>query len=47
MAAVLADSDRAAAQGALYVAVNDLPRLLGRTVTPLADVLEAALSTLA
>ena len=47
VAAVLADSDRAAAQGALYVAVDDLPRLLGRPVTPLADVLEAALSTLA
>jgi len=39
--------DRAAAQGALYVAGDDLPRLLGRPVTPLADVLEAALSSLA
>lgn len=45
--AVLADSDRAAAQGALYVEGDDLPRLLGRPVTPLADVLEAALSSLA
>jgi NAD(P)H dehydrogenase (quinone) len=45
--AVLADSDRAAAQGALYVAGDDLPRLLGRPVTPLADVLQAALSSLA
>jgi NAD(P)H dehydrogenase (quinone) len=46
-AAVLADSDRAAAQGALHVEGDDLPRLLGRPVTPLADVLEAALSSLA
>ena len=46
-AAVLADSDRAAAQGALQVEGDDLPRLLGRPVTPLADVLEAALSSLA
>lgn len=45
--AVLADSDRAAAQGALHVAGDDLPRLLGRPVTPLADVLQAALSSLA
>ncbi len=47
VAAVLADSDRAAAQGALHVAGDDLPRLLGRPVTPLADVLQAALSSLA
>jgi hypothetical protein len=29
------------------VASDDLPRLLGRPVTPLADVLQAALSSLA
>jgi hypothetical protein len=29
------------------VAGDDLPRLLGRPVTPLADVLQAALSSLA
>lgn len=46
-AGVLADSDRAAAHGALEVTGDDLPRLLGRPVTPLADVLEAALSSLA
>ncbi len=46
-AAVLADSDRAAAHGALEVTGDDLPRLLGRPVTPLADVLKAALSSLA
>ena len=46
-AAVLADSDRAAAHGALQVEGDDLPRLLGRPVTPLADVLQAALSSLA
>jgi NAD(P)H dehydrogenase (quinone) len=46
-APVLADSDRAAAQGALQVEGDDLPRLLGRPVTPLADVLQAALSSLA
>jgi NAD(P)H dehydrogenase (quinone) len=44
--AVLADSDRAAAQGALHVAGDDLPGLLGRPITPLADVLQAALSSL-
>ena len=44
VAAVLADSDRAAAQGALYVAGDDLPRLIGRPVTPLADVIVAALT---
>jgi NAD(P)H dehydrogenase (quinone) len=43
-AAILADSDRAAAQGALYVEGNDLENLLGRPVTPLADVLRAALA---
>ena len=47
MAAILADSDRAAAHGALEVTGDDLPRLLGRPVTPLADVLKAALSSLA
>ena len=44
-AAVLADSDRAAAQGALHVEGDDLPRLLGRPVTPLADVIGAALTS--
>ena len=33
----------AAAHGALQVTGDDLSRLLGRPVTPLADVLEAAL----
>ncbi|MGI8452077.1 MAG: NAD(P)H-binding protein [Streptosporangiaceae bacterium] len=44
-AATLADSDRAAAQGALQVEGDDLPRLLGRPVTPLADVIAAALAS--
>lgn len=43
VASLLADSDRAAAKGALYVEGDDLPRLLGRPVTPLAEVIRAAL----
>jgi NAD(P)H dehydrogenase (quinone) len=43
MAAVLADSDRGAAKGELYVEGNDLANLLGRPVTPLADAIRAAL----
>ena len=43
VAGLLADSDRAAAKGALYVEGDDLPRLLGRPVTPLAKVIRAAL----
>jgi NAD(P)H dehydrogenase (quinone) len=43
-AAVLADSDRGAAKGLLEVDGDDLPRLLGRPVTPLADAVRAALS---
>jgi NAD(P)H dehydrogenase (quinone) len=46
-AAILADSDRGAAKGALYVEGNDLENLLGRPVTPLADVLRAALTQVA
>jgi NAD(P)H dehydrogenase (quinone) len=42
-AAVVADADRAAAKGALHVEGNDLERLLGRPVTPLADILRAAI----
>jgi len=43
-AAVLADSDRGAAHGALEAPGDDLATLLGRPATPLADVLRAALS---
>jgi NAD(P)H dehydrogenase (quinone) len=43
IAAVLADSDRAAAKGALHVEGDDLARLLGRPVTPLAEVIRSAL----
>ena len=46
MAAVLADSDRAAAQGALYVEGDDLERLLGRPATPWREVLGSALAAL-
>jgi NAD(P)H dehydrogenase (quinone) len=46
-AAVYADSDRAAAQGALYIEGDDLERLLGRPVTPWSEVLRAALAALA
>lgn len=42
-AGILADSDRAAADGALYVEGNDLENLLGRQATPLTDVIRAAL----
>lgn len=43
MAAVLADTQRAAAKGDLYIEGDDLPRLLGRPATPLAEVIRAAL----
>jgi NAD(P)H dehydrogenase (quinone) len=42
-AALLADSDRAASEGALYVDRTDLEALLGRPVTPLAQAVRAAL----
>ena len=42
-AAVVADGDRGAAQGALEVTGDDLKTLLGRPATPLADVIRAAL----
>jgi NAD(P)H dehydrogenase (quinone) len=42
-AEILADSDRAAANGALEVSTTDLERLLGRPVTPLATAIRAAL----
>jgi NAD(P)H dehydrogenase (quinone) len=42
-AEILADADRAAAKGALYVEGNELECLLGRPVTPLADVIRMAL----
>lgn len=45
--AVLADSDRAASQGALYVEGNELEQLLGRPVTPWPEVVRAALAKLA
>jgi NAD(P)H dehydrogenase (quinone) len=41
---ILADSDRAAAKGALYIEGNDLEDLLGHPVTPLAEVIRAALA---
>jgi NAD(P)H dehydrogenase (quinone) len=44
MAVILADADRGAAKGELYVPVDDLEALLGRKVTPLADALRAALA---
>lgn len=44
MAAVLADTHRAAAKGGLYIEGDDLPRLLGRPATPLAEVIRAALN---
>jgi NAD(P)H dehydrogenase (quinone) len=43
-AAVYADSDRAAAQGALHVESTDLEKLLGRPVTPLSTAIRAALA---
>jgi NAD(P)H dehydrogenase (quinone) len=47
VAGILADSDRAASQGALYVEGNDLEKLLGRPVTPWPEVVRAALAALA
>ena len=43
-AAVLADSDRAAATGGLYTGTEDMEKLLGRPVTPLAESVRAALA---
>ena len=43
-AALLADSDRAASRGELCADRTDLEKLLGRPVTPLADVIRAALA---
>ena len=43
-AAVLADSDRGAAAGALNTGTKDLETLLGRPVTPLGDSVRAALA---
>jgi NAD(P)H dehydrogenase (quinone) len=45
-AAVLADLDRAAAKGALYIEDDDLERLLGRPATPWPGVVRAALAEL-
>jgi NAD(P)H dehydrogenase (quinone) len=42
-AQVLADADRGAAHGALEVPPADLDKLMGRPVTPIADVIRAAL----
>ena len=42
-ATVLADADRGARQGDLYVDRADLERLLGRPATPLAEAIRAAL----
>ena len=42
-AAVLADSDRGAAKGFLHTESNDLSRLLGRPVTPLAAYVRSRL----
>jgi NAD(P)H dehydrogenase (quinone) len=42
-AEILADSDRNAADGALFTPVTDLETLLGRPVTPLATAIAAAL----
>jgi NAD(P)H dehydrogenase (quinone) len=44
MVAVLADSDRGAAKGGLYVEGDDLEKLIGRPVTKLADAIRAALA---
>jgi NAD(P)H dehydrogenase (quinone) len=46
-AAVYADSDRAAAQGALYIEDDDLERLLGRPATPWREEIRRALDALA
>ncbi|HEY2518834.1 MAG TPA: SDR family oxidoreductase [Streptosporangiaceae bacterium] len=45
-ATVLADLDRAAAKGALYIEDDDLERLLGRPATPWPEVVRAALAEL-
>ena len=45
-ATVLADLDRVAAQGALYIEGDDLERLLGRPATPWPEVVRAALAEL-
>ena len=42
-AAILADADRAAAGGALFVPRDDLEKLIGRPATPLATSIAAAL----
>jgi len=44
VAAILADSDRGAAQGYLHVEGDDLARLLGRPVTPLASYVRSRLA---
>jgi NAD(P)H dehydrogenase (quinone) len=44
VAELLADSDRAAAEGALLVPKTDLENLLGRPVTPLSTAIGAALA---
>jgi NAD(P)H dehydrogenase (quinone) len=43
VAAILADSDRGAANGELYVEGDDLAQLLGRPATPLAQAIRAGL----
>jgi NAD(P)H dehydrogenase (quinone) len=43
-AKILADSDRGAAQGDLYVPADDIEKLLGRPVTPLADAVRSLLA---
>jgi NAD(P)H dehydrogenase (quinone) len=43
-AEVLADTDRAASQGALFTGTADLEKLLGRPATPLADAVRTALA---
>jgi NAD(P)H dehydrogenase (quinone) len=46
LAAVIADGDRGAAQGELYVNTTDLEQLLGRPAAPLADVVSQAVAAL-
>ncbi|BCJ53155.1 NAD(P)-dependent oxidoreductase [Actinoplanes sp. NBRC 14428] len=43
-AAILADSDKHAAEGALHTGTEDIEKLLGRPVTPLAQAVAAALA---
>lgn len=43
-AAILADADRGAAQGALETGPEDLEKLMGRPATPVSDVIRAALA---